>query len=228
MNAARALRVARMRAGFSQTELARRAGVSPQSINRIERAQTVPRVDTLNHLLAAAGATITITTRPDAALEREPIRELLRTPPRARLGASQLEAVDELTRCRVRFVVLGDTAARLHGAPIEVAKVEIALGNDHMNPARVERAERSVAVRKEVTYSSLRYRELMREAHELPWLPAPRMRVLNSWIDAPKGFLASIDELLHEASPERRELLAALQEEIEDMMPGYRIYRRAE
>lgn len=226
MNAARALRAARRRAGMSQTELARRAGVPPQTINRIERAERVPKVDTLIRLLAAAGATLTVSPRLGATIERGPIRDLLQTPPRARLPQAHMEALDELVRRRVRFIVVGDAAARLHGAPIEVSALEIALGPDHMNPLRLERAERTPVVRDVVTIGRANYGALRSDAEELPWLPAPTMRVLNDWIDAPKGFLASIDDLLRDATPERRDLLAALQEEIDEEMPGHRIYRQ--
>jgi hypothetical protein len=52
------------------------------------------------------------------------------------------------------------------------------------------------------------------------------MRVLNDWIDAPKGYLPSLRELAAMADPDRQELLAAVQEEIDDTSPGFRIYRR--
>jgi transcriptional regulator with XRE-family HTH domain len=53
MNAARILNMARRRAGLTQRELARRAGIPQPSISRIERDQVSPTVDTLERLLRA-------------------------------------------------------------------------------------------------------------------------------------------------------------------------------
>jgi transcriptional regulator with XRE-family HTH domain len=49
------LRVARLRAGLTQRELARRAGTSQSVIARIEQRRTDPSTATLARLLAAAG-----------------------------------------------------------------------------------------------------------------------------------------------------------------------------
>ncbi|MGH2711221.1 MAG: hypothetical protein ACRDH9_08480, partial [Actinomycetota bacterium] len=70
--------------------------------------------------------------------------------------------------------------------------------------------------------------ELWHDADELPWLPVPKMRVLDRWIDAPRGFLASIEYLLASADGARAELLHAVQEEVDITHPGHRIYRRRE
>src|ERR671919_1816799 len=58
------LRDARTRAGLSQRELAKRAHTSQSVIARIERGQTSPTWETLERLLAAAGAAITARTEP--------------------------------------------------------------------------------------------------------------------------------------------------------------------
>ena len=228
MNAARALRFARRRAGLSQTELARKAGVPPQVVNRIELAHRVPRVDTLDRLLAAADATLTVSRRPGAGIDRGPIRDLLEAPPRSRLGAYQLGALDELRRRGVRFVLVGDAAARLHGVPVESVMLDLALGPDHMNPRRLELARRSGAVSDLVKVVDAHYGSLLEEALDLPWLPPPRTRVMNRWLDAPKGFFASIEDLMRDAFGRRWELLAAAREEIDALAPGHRIYRPAE
>ena len=46
---------ARSRAGLVQRELAERASTSQSVVARIERGQTIPSVETLDRLLAAAG-----------------------------------------------------------------------------------------------------------------------------------------------------------------------------
>jgi transcriptional regulator with XRE-family HTH domain len=224
MNAARALRVARTRAGLSQSELARNAAVLPSVVNRIERGKIIPRVDTLERLLAAAGATLMVTPRQGMAVARTPIRELLRMDARDRLARPQIETLDELCRRRVRFVVVGDAAARLHGAPIDVSTLEIVAVRDHLNLGKLERILQSPAVSDLVAHTD-RPHDVWQRAEELPWLPSPSLRVLNRWIDAPTGFLASIDDLLVTASHERRDLLHAVQQEIDALIPGLRVYR---
>jgi transcriptional regulator with XRE-family HTH domain len=227
MNAARALRFARRRAGLSQTELARRAGVAPQLVNRIERAQRVPRVDTLDRLLAAAGATLAVARRLGAGVDREPIRDLLAEPPRLRMSSYQREALEGLRRRAVRFVLVGDAAARLHGSPVESVGLDIVPGIDRLNARRLDLARGSSAVSALVVVVEGDHGVLMEEAEPLPWLPPPTLRVENRWIDGPKGFVASIDDLIGAASGRRKELLGAVREEIDSVMPGHRIYRPA-
>ncbi len=54
------LRRTRRRAGLSQRELARRARTSAAAVCLYERGERVPRVDTLERLLAAAGAALSL------------------------------------------------------------------------------------------------------------------------------------------------------------------------
>jgi uncharacterized protein len=51
---------ARRRAGLSQAELARRAGVSRPTVNAYERGRREPGVEALERLLAAAGSRLVI------------------------------------------------------------------------------------------------------------------------------------------------------------------------
>jgi transcriptional regulator with XRE-family HTH domain len=60
MDAARALRAARRRAGLSQSALAERAGTSQASVSAYENAGKSPSVATLDRLLAAAGSRLTV------------------------------------------------------------------------------------------------------------------------------------------------------------------------
>ena len=68
MNAADTLRRARMRAGLSLRALAERAGTSHATLAAYEGGRTVPRVDTLDRIIRAAGyaTDIDIERRPDA------------------------------------------------------------------------------------------------------------------------------------------------------------------
>ena len=58
MTAAAVLTRARARAGLTQRELAARAETSAAAICEYESGKRVPRVDTLERILAAAGATL--------------------------------------------------------------------------------------------------------------------------------------------------------------------------
>ena len=68
MDAARTLHLVRQGAGLSLRELAERAGTSHATLAAYEAGRTVPRVDTLDRILRAAGyaSDITTSSRPDA------------------------------------------------------------------------------------------------------------------------------------------------------------------
>ena len=66
MLAAHLLRAARVRAGLTQAELARRAGTSQPVISAYEHGRRDPTVQTLARLLAAAGADLVLRA-PEAA-----------------------------------------------------------------------------------------------------------------------------------------------------------------
>ena len=95
------LRDARLRAGLTQRELARRAGIAQPTIARIESGGADPRVHTLERLLAACGHSLVSAVRPGTGVDRSQMRELLRLSPRQRLdllrddvaGLERLEAV---------------------------------------------------------------------------------------------------------------------------------------
>jgi transcriptional regulator with XRE-family HTH domain len=60
MDVATLLSTTRRRAALSQRELARRARTSAAAVCLYERGERVPRVDTLERLLAAAGAALSL------------------------------------------------------------------------------------------------------------------------------------------------------------------------
>jgi transcriptional regulator with XRE-family HTH domain len=69
-SAARLLRTARTRAGLSQAELARRAGVSRPVVNAYERGSREPGAEVLERLVAAAGAHLHVSSRREVDADR--------------------------------------------------------------------------------------------------------------------------------------------------------------
>jgi transcriptional regulator with XRE-family HTH domain len=107
MDAATMLRMARRRAGFSQRELARRAGVPQATISRIENAVVSPTIDTLDPLIRSCGMALIVGEQTAEGVDRTLIREALRRSPAERLRYSvaagrRLEAM----RRRAREVVV--------------------------------------------------------------------------------------------------------------------------
>ena len=98
MDAARSLTRARRRAGLTQRELAAKVGVPQSVIARIERSGVVPRVDTLDRLLAGCGEALESRPRLGAGLDRSAIRELLKLTPaeRARLAVREARNLERV------------------------------------------------------------------------------------------------------------------------------------
>ena len=100
MNASAMLSMARRRAGLSQRELARRAGVPQATISRIENAVVSPTVDTLEPLIRACGMELQIGERVsdgvDRSLTREALRRLLVE--RARYSVAAARALESMRR----------------------------------------------------------------------------------------------------------------------------------
>jgi transcriptional regulator with XRE-family HTH domain len=103
MTAGAFLKEARRSAGFSQRELARRAGVAQPVLSRIERGHASPRFETLDRLLRQCGKGLELVERPGLGVDRTLIRDRLRLSPgaRARLavrGWEQTRAFDRRDR----------------------------------------------------------------------------------------------------------------------------------
>jgi transcriptional regulator with XRE-family HTH domain len=96
MNAAGLLTGARKRAGLTQRQLASRAGVAQPAVARIESAAVIPRVDTLDRLLAACGETLESRLRLGRGVDRSSIRALLDLSPaqRVRLAVEEARNLD--------------------------------------------------------------------------------------------------------------------------------------
>jgi transcriptional regulator with XRE-family HTH domain len=80
------IRDARREAGLTQAELAARLGTTQSAIARLERADSNPRVATLEAALAAAGLRLELaTTAGPPDIDESLIREALRRTPAERL-----------------------------------------------------------------------------------------------------------------------------------------------
>src|SRR5919108_4376941 len=153
MDSARVVREARGRAGLTQRELAQAINIHQPAIARIETGDVVPRVDTLARILAACGAVLATDRRLPEDRQwvqlRAQIRALLRATPRQRLQGvprkpgtrfRPLELVRVLAGRHVRFVLIGEAAARAHGAPVNPGVLEVAAEPDRLNAERLFRA----------------------------------------------------------------------------------------
>jgi transcriptional regulator with XRE-family HTH domain len=91
---------ARLAAGISQRELARRSGVPQAAISRIERGSVSPRVETLDRLLRSCGKDAVLVERPGTGVDRTLIRERLRLTPaeRGRLAVAEWEGTRPFAR----------------------------------------------------------------------------------------------------------------------------------
>jgi transcriptional regulator with XRE-family HTH domain len=101
MDAARVLRQARRRAGFTQRELAEKAGVPQSQVAKIESGAVVPRVDTLDRLLEACGEGLESLPRPGRGVDRTLMTLDLKPAERARVAVESDRNVMEAMR-RVR------------------------------------------------------------------------------------------------------------------------------
>jgi len=84
--AGRMVREARRRAGMTQRQLAAKSGIPQETIARIERGRTDPRVSTLDRLLEACEFGLEVMPRLGIGIDRTQIRELLAMSPSERLA----------------------------------------------------------------------------------------------------------------------------------------------
>lgn len=88
---------ARRRAGLTQAELARRLTISQAAVAQLERADSNPRLATLDRALRAVGVELVVTTRPRRpTVDEGLIRQQLELGPAERLRG--LEAMYEQAR----------------------------------------------------------------------------------------------------------------------------------
>ena len=86
--AGRMLREARARAHLTQRQLAEKSGIPQETIARIERGRSDPRVTTLDRLLAACEFGLEVMPRLGIGIDRTQIRALLRLSPSQRLAVA--------------------------------------------------------------------------------------------------------------------------------------------
>jgi predicted transcriptional regulator len=98
MDAGRMLREARAEVGLTQRALAQRTSIPQPVIARVESGGVVPRVDTLDRLLAGCGRMLGPLPRLGAGVDRTMIRELLKLTPgqRARLAVRETRNVSHV------------------------------------------------------------------------------------------------------------------------------------
>ncbi len=94
---------ARRRAGLTQRELARRAGVPQPAIARIERGRVSPTISTLDRLLRATGHIVELAPLEGAGVDRSLIRAALRKTAEERVASAgeagrRLQAFRAMTR----------------------------------------------------------------------------------------------------------------------------------
>lgn len=80
------VRDARRRANLTQRQLSAKAGISQETIARIERGRVDPRVKTLDRLLEACGYGLESMPRLGIGIDRTQIRALLELTPSERLA----------------------------------------------------------------------------------------------------------------------------------------------
>lgn len=90
--AARILRYARRRAGLTQRALAAASGTPQETIARIESGASIPRFDTLDHLIEACGFELDVMPRLGVGVDRSLIAAALRRTPEERLIAGRRAA----------------------------------------------------------------------------------------------------------------------------------------
>jgi transcriptional regulator with XRE-family HTH domain len=85
----RLLRDARLAAGLTQAEVARRAGTSQSAVARYESAQTLPDIPTLSRLLHACGHRLELRAVPVDWVDQSQLRESVALPSERRVDRNR-------------------------------------------------------------------------------------------------------------------------------------------
>ncbi len=147
---------ARRRAGMTQHDLARASGIPQPSIARIERGTVIPRTATLIAILEATGHRLAVEPTPiGPPVDHDAIRGQLAKPvarrtlhafgrPPSNPRASPVHILRRLRRFGVPFVLIGELAEVVHGAPgriersIEVCVATTEVAQERLRLARAD------------------------------------------------------------------------------------------
>lgn len=103
----RLLAGARLSAGLTQADLARRLGISQAAVARLEQPQSNPRIATLDRALRATGAELIMSARPrEPSIDESLIRQQL-----ALTAAQRLHNL-EVTYAQARELALAGASSR--------------------------------------------------------------------------------------------------------------------
>lgn len=165
MNAAQALREARRRAGLTQRTLAERVGGAQSVIARIESGDVTPRVDTLERLLKACGAGLSVSPLVEG-VDRTQLTQALRRShtERSRVAEESVRSIYEamrgtrtpaglvredrppayresifrlLAQHEVDYILIGGVAGNVHGSPIATVDVDVCYERSKPNLERL-------------------------------------------------------------------------------------------
>lgn len=130
------LRDVRHKAALTQIELAQRAGVSQSTVSAVERGSRRPSSTVTDRLFAAVGLRLRLATepaeQPEADLEAA-IDAMLVVAPAERLRAPRFDGLALLRLLAPAAPVVEKAAgAVLHGAPVPVAVLDIAVERDRL------------------------------------------------------------------------------------------------
>lgn len=107
MSASEAIRNARLRAGITQTELARRLGTTQSAVARLEASGANPTVSTLERALAATGHRLVLAAaRVEPGVDETLIAENLSLSP-----AERLKSFESFNRDARKLMVAGGHSA---------------------------------------------------------------------------------------------------------------------
>lgn len=214
------LRAARDRAALTQTELARKAGVSQATVSAVERGRRRPSLPLTEQILGALGLQLRLATEPADQSEAEldaAIAALLATPLADRLRAPKFDG-PALLRILAPAdpVVEGAAAAVLQGAPVPWTVLEVAIERARLTDF-TDVVRRCYADRWSDTWErwSAASRDPQAPGSPRWWVPAGEFRV-RMVDERPVSFTVLVDDLpvavrpLHEIAATNRHVRRAL------------------